>query len=457
MAGGYEMPCGSRKEITRGEYLLLLDTAKRLRREQAYLLVKVFAATGIPSQEISEVTAEAVQTGDLKTSNGIVSLPASLRNELADYTARKNILSGPVFATRSGRSLDVQRVAAILRGLGTEAGLAEGKSRPSTLQRLYRDTKEESEAMAAETVGQAMNEQADRELDTIQPNIRQRSKTGGVKVSARNVETPTFEDSGILMTREDIVGYLDSLSATGRIAASQRYRSILEQMYQDLPEDKRIRKGTLIQWIKLLRDKGYAPNTIGNFAIVANKFLDYVGHREYQLSELPKQSLEPQPELTRSEYLQLLQAAKALGREREYLLVKLFASCDLPVQELDKVTVAAAEAGGMTVSSNRIRSVVHLPRCLCQELLAYAERQGIDNGPIFMSNQGKTMSRASLVQSISKLSEAAGVPGEKCNPQCLRRLYKATKAAAEANFAILVEQAMDRQAEQEQLTAGWEV
>ena len=67
------------------------------------------------------------------------------------------------------------------------------------------------------------------------------------------------------------------------------------------------------------------------------------------------------------------------------------------------------------------------------------------------------MSRANVVQSISKLSEAAEVPGEKCNPQCLRRLYKATKAAAEANFALLVEQAMDRQAEQEKLTAGWEV
>ena len=444
------------QEITREEYLHMLDTAKFFGREQAYLLAKVFVTTGISAPELSAVTAEAVRMGKLETSSGAVLLPAGLCHELVDYAARKGVHAGPIFVTRSGRLFNVPRVFNILRGLGTEAGLAEGKSRPSTLQRLYRDTKEEARAMAAETVEQAMNEQADMEIDAIQDG-KQQIRVSGVKNAAGNVETPTFEDSGILMTREDIVGYLASLSATGRMSASQRYRSILEQLYQDLPEDKRIRKGTLIQWIELLRDKGYAANTIGNFAIVANKFLDYVGHREYQLSELPKQRREPQPELTRSEYLQLLKAAKAQGREREYLLVKLFASCDLPVQELGKVTVEAAKDGGMTVSSNRIRSVMHMPRCLCQELLAYAERQEISRGPIFTSNRGNVMSRANVVQSISKLSEAAEVPGEKCNPQCLRRLYKATKAAAEANFALLVEQAMDRQAEQEKLTAGWEV
>ncbi len=268
---------------------------------------------------------------------------------------------------------------------------------------------------------------------------------------------PVSNDPGVLITREDMDGYLLSLSTKGSIAAARRYGSILEQLYQDLPEDKFVRKGTLAQWIELLRDKGYAANTINNFAIVANRFLDYVGHREYQLSELPKQEKSPQPELTRGEYLQLLQAAKTLEREREYLLVKLFASCDLPVQQLKKVTVEAAKTGCLMVESSGTRSMVHLPRCLCWELLAYAERQGIGIGPIFKSIRGKAMCRSGLTASISKLSETAGIASEKCNPQCLRRLYKSTRAAVEANFALLVEQTMDKQAEQEQLIAGWDV
>jgi integrase/recombinase XerD len=38
----------------------------------------------------------------------------------------------------------------------------------------------------------------------------------------------------------------------------------------------------------------------------------------------------------------------------------------------------------------------------------------------------------------------------------LRRLYFSTRAGIESNIALLVEQAMERQLEQEQLAVGWE-
>ena len=102
------------EELTRAEYLHLLDTARVLGREPAYLLVKVFALTGISVSELPVLTVEAVRAGRVRD----VPLPEGLKSELLAYAARKNILSGPVFATRSGRPLDVQRVSAILRGLG---------------------------------------------------------------------------------------------------------------------------------------------------------------------------------------------------------------------------------------------------------------------------------------------------------------------------------------------------
>ena len=154
---------GQGKEITREEYLHLLDTAKFFGREQAYLLAKVFATTGILTQELLEVTVEAVRTGKLETSKGAVSLPSGLQNELAGYATRNSIHTGSIFIARSGRLFTAPRVCNILRGLGTEAGLTEGKCRPSTLQGLYRTTKEEAEATVAGTVEQAMNEQADEE------------------------------------------------------------------------------------------------------------------------------------------------------------------------------------------------------------------------------------------------------------------------------------------------------
>ncbi len=504
-------------DITREEYLHLLDTAKRSNDERAYLLVKVMATTGVSILGLPELTVEAVQAGKLKVEHNVVPLSAGLRDELESYAARKNVRTGPVFITRSGRPYNSTQVSRFLHNLCSSAELDEEKCRPSALRRLFRATKADAEAHApamvvqlmdrqadaeAQTDGmedqlmnrqadakarapgiveQLMNRQADAEAQAIdmaaqlmnrQAEVESRSfsqnrrektilaqKTAVPEVTAEksSASWPSSDGTGVLMTHEDIDGYMVFLRTKGRTAADQQYRVILRQLYNDLPEDKCIRKGTLIRWVELLKEKGYAPNTINSYAIVANGFLDYIGHREFQLSELPKQEDNPQPELTRNEYLQLLQAAKRLDREREYLLVKLFASCDLPVQQLGKVTVEAARVGSLTVESSGTRSTLHLPGCLCRELLAYAERQYIDVGPIFLSIQNRPMCRASIVQSITRLSEEAGVPGMKGNPACLRRLCRRTRAAVEAGFAVLVEQAMERQMEQENTTTGWEV
>ena len=504
-------------DITREEYLHLLDTAKRSNDERAYLLVKVMATTGVSILGLPELTVEAVQAGKLKVEHDVVPLATGLRDELAGYATGKSVRSGPVFITRSGRPYNSTQVSRFLHNLCSSAELDEEKCRPSALRKLYRTTKADAEARAPDMVEQLMarqadveaqaagmvdqimarqadaearapgiveqlmNRQADAEAQAVdmaaqlmdrqaeaerssfsqnrreKPPAAQKTAVPEVTTKKSSASWPSSDGPGVLMTHEDIDGYMLFLRAKGRTAADRQYGSILEQLYNDLPEDKHIRRGTLAQWVELLREKGYAPNTINSYAIVANGFLDYIGHREFQLSELPKQEDNPQPELTRNEYLQLLQTAKRLDKEREYLLVKLFASCDLPVQQLGKVTVEAARAGSLTVESSGTRSVLHLPGCLCRELLAYADRQYIGGGPIFLSYRVRTMSRASIVQSIAKLSEEAGVPGGKGNPACLRRLYRRTRAAVEAGFAVLVEQAMERQMEQENTTTGWEV
>ena len=55
-----------------------------------------------------------------------------------------------------------------------------------------------------------------------------------------------------------------------------------------------------------------------------------------------------------------------------------------------------------------------------------------------------------------RLLRTARVPAGKGNPRCLKRLYQSTRSGMESNIALLVEQAIDRQLEQEQLAIGWE-
>ena len=76
---------------------------------------------------------------------------------------------------------------------------------------------------------------------------------------------------------------------------------------------------------------GYALRTVNGAMSAANSLLEYCGHREFQVQDLPAPAADAQPELTRSEYIRLLQAAKMQGKARTYLLVKSLALLGLGI------------------------------------------------------------------------------------------------------------------------------
>ena len=65
------------------------------------------------------------------------------------------------------------------------------------------------------------------------------------------------------------------------------------------------------------------------------------------------------------------------------------------------------------------------------------------------------MHRTYVSTIIRNLCKDAGIPSEKGNPKCLRKLYLSTKAGVESNISLLVDQAMERILEQEQFSVGW--
>ncbi|MCI8476797.1 MAG: site-specific integrase [Oscillospiraceae bacterium] len=262
---------------------------------------------------------------------------------------------------------------------------------------------------------------------------------------------------GVVVTQEEIQQFLANYESLNRSKDTvQFYRRKLKRFYQDLPEDKTIRRGTLKRWQESLLESGYTPGSVNAFLSAANSYLDYIGHREYQLAGQLKEEKNPQPELVRAEYLHLLQTAKALGKEKVYLLIKVFASTGLFAQELPEVTVEAVQAGKIVCDQNKQKQTVTVPACLKKELLRFAQKNGIWSGPIFQTRDGRPMHRTYVTAAIRNLCEEAKISGEKGNPKCLRKLYLSTRSGIENNIALLVEQAMERMMEQEQFSIGWD-
>lgn len=202
------------------------------------------------------------------------------------------------------------------------------------------------------------------------------------------------------------------------------YRQAVEMLYQWLPEEKVMDRDTLRQWSENLQKESYAVRTVNRFLSVGNTLADFLGHREFQIKTLMVDADEVLPELTRNEYLRMLQTAKALKNERVYFLIKVFANVDLPVQQASKLTVEAAEEGKLVINRGGGREIIRLPKCLCQELLSYAKRSGITTGPLFLDQTEKTDAEDTDLRQYPKKRVWRLKYQKEKNPRCLRKRIK---------------------------------
>lgn len=250
----------------------------------------------------------------------------------------------------------------------------------------------------------------------------------------------------------DVEAYLDGLAQKGCAPGTLKsYRWNLKSFWEAL-EDGQVSRETASQWRDELLASGYHVSTVNHRLSSVNGLLAHLGLWEYQARLQSRPEPGVQPELTRGEYLRLLAAARASGREQVYLLVKVFACTGITVQELPMVTVEAVKAGQMALE----KCFVSLPRCLCGELLAFAREKGVESGPVFVTRTGRNVSRTNVTAVIQRLGQGARVAQQKCNPRCLRKLYQATQANIRQNVAVLIEQAHERLVEQEQIRVGWQ-
>lgn len=255
------------------------------------------------------------------------------------------------------------------------------------------------------------------------------------------------------MAENDIMSFLQSIKDDGKTDGTiEEYKNSLHILYRFLPDEKQIGPDTLRQWRESMLEQ-YSIHTINARISAANSFLLYCGRRDLTLSGQLKTEIGPQPELTRREYLRLLQAAKLLGKERSYLLIKLFACTGITAKDVGKVTVETVKSGRIRVESKI--GVIHIPACLQNELLAYAERNKLQD-MIFVTRRRRPLQRPNITDMIRALCPTAQVAVGKGNPRCLRKLYFQTQEGIRQNIEILAEQMYVRMLEQEQIVAGWE-
>ena len=231
------------------------------------------------------------------------------------------------------------------------------------------------------------------------------------------------------------------------------YAAALERLREFVGEGGEIGPGTLAAWVAKMQRDGYANSTINAHISAANGLLRFL-HRGDLAADLLDWAPSPTPEITRGEYIRLLQTARLMGNARAYLLVKLLANTDIQLRDLAAVTVENVATGHIPLAGNA-PSFVYLPAVLRQELLEYARSQAIKSGPIFVGRGGKPVNRAVVTWVIQQLAEKALVALEKATPRALHKLYQTIADGIRRDLEVQARQIYDNMLDAEQKTIGW--
>ena len=190
--------------------------------------------------------------------------------------------------------------------------------------------------------------------------------------------------------------------------------------------DRKLNKENAAAWRDHLLRENYAPVTINSMLSAANRLLKFLGREDCAIKFLRVQRKtfrEQDRELTRNEYQRLLSAAAEEGQERLGLLMETICATGIRVSEVRYITVEAARRGRTEISlKGKIRTIL-LPAKLCRKLLKYANKQKTASGEIFLTRNGRPISRRQIWREMKTLCQKAGVEASKVFPHNLRHLF----------------------------------
>ena len=206
--------------------------------------------------------------------------------------------------------------------------------------------------------------------------------------------------------------------------------------------DAEITKETVIGYKNKLLSDNYAARSINSMLASLNCLFSFLGWVDLKVKSIKLQRqiyCSEEKELTKAEYMRLVNTAKQKGNERLNLLIQTICGTGIRVSELQYITTEAVKRGEAVVSlKGKTRSVL-IVRELQKKLLRYAAEQKITSGAIFITRNGKPMSRTNIWREMKSLCEQAGVNPQKVFPHNLRHLFARTFYGIEKDIAKLAD------------------
>ena len=230
------------------------------------------------------------------------------------------------------------------------------------------------------------------------------------------------------ITRDLIEEFNDYLINEEKASATlEKYMRDIKAFFMWTSETE-IDKRKVLEYKEYLIGK-FAPASVNSVLSSLNSFFEFHHWHEMKVKMLKIQKqifAQKEKELSKAEYMRLLDAAKAKKNERLYLLMQTICSSGIRVSELQYITVDAIKLRKATINCKGKMRIVILPKELCRMLTEYAKTQKITSGPVFVTKTGKPLDRSTIWKMMKALCESAQVSKNKVFPHNLRHLFART-------------------------------
>ena len=205
---------------------------------------------------------------------------------------------------------------------------------------------------------------------------------------------------------------------------------------------REVTKEHAVAYKQKLVDDRYAIKSVNSMLASINSLFSFFGWFDCKVKAIKQQRqifCSEDKELTKAEYIRLLDAAKHQKNDRLNLIIQTICGTGIRVSELEYITVEAAKAGQATVNCKGKIRAVFIVRDLKKKLLQYAKARHISTGPIFITRSGKPISRTNIWREMKALCKDANVNPNKVFPHNLRHLFARTFYGLEKDIAKLAD------------------